>query len=185
MSHLKILNWHNKTRQVLPAFFTGDKMSKALSEELKDVHIKLLLEDMLLLEQKINAIPDELKGSLAQVRHSIEQLPDQLGASLEKLAAGVDEAEKSYEEIAIRHQAIINQQLDEAKIDLRNRITAEVADSMRDAHIQLNQLARKIESVNKEAGFTNSKSWFAVLVMGFVTFLSVSGLLFLLFQKGV
>ncbi|EMK8419708.1 hypothetical protein V9O75_002831 [Shigella sonnei] len=151
-------------------------MSKALSEELKDVHIKLLLEDILLLEQKLNGIPEELKGSLAQLRHSIEQLPDQLSVSLEKLAAGVEEAEKSYEEIAIRHQAVINQQLDEAKINLRNRITAEVAESMRDAHLQLNQLSRKIEAVNKQSSFTNSKSWLAVLVMAFVTFLSVSGL---------
>ncbi|WP_407216876.1 hypothetical protein [Enterobacter hormaechei] len=154
-------------------------MSKALSEELKDVHIKLLLEDIILLEQKLNDIPEELKGSLAQLRHSVEQLPDQLSASLEKLAAGVEEAEKSYEEIAIKHQAIINQQLDEAKINLRQRITAEVADSMRDANVQLNKLARKIEDVNKQASFTNNKSLLAVLVMGFVTFLSVAGMVFM------
>lgn len=130
-----------------------------------------------------NLIKD-LEEDYRSLNLSINQLPDQLSASLEKLAVGVEEAEKSYEEIAIRHQAVINQQLDEAKINLRNRITAEVAESMRDAHLQLNQLSRKIEAVNKQSSFTNSKSWLAVLVMAFVTFLSVSGLVFVILKGG-
>lgn len=160
-------------------------MNKSLTEELKDLHIKQLLEDFYLLEQKLNNIPEELKGSLAQLRYTIEQLPNQLESSLEKLAAGVEEAEKSYEELALKHRMIINMQLDEAKIDLKNRIGAEVADSMREAHVQLNQLARKIESINKQASFTNNKSWLAILVMGFISFLSLSGFIFLVLQRGV
>ncbi|HBA5768261.1 TPA: hypothetical protein J4R87_004770, partial [Escherichia coli] len=49
-------------------------MNKSLTEELKDLHIKQLLEDFYLIEQKLNNIPEELKGSLAQLRFTIEQL---------------------------------------------------------------------------------------------------------------
>lgn len=159
-------------------------MSKSLSEELKDLKINNILEDYIALQKELNAIPDRLNESLEEVRITIEQLPEQLRAGIEILANGVEKAEESYEQIAEKHRAILMNQLDEAKLELRQSINSTVSDSLRDAQQQINQLSRKIESVQKESSFMNNKSWIAVILMSGVSFISVAGLILVMLKMG-
>lgn len=51
-------------------------MSKALSEELKDIKIQQILEDYIALQQEINDIPEKIKEALQRTDESIERLPE-------------------------------------------------------------------------------------------------------------
>ena len=116
-------------------------MSKSLSEEFKDQKINDLLEDYIHLENEIKSIPEKLRDSLHAVRTAVDSLPSNLEVGIEKLATAVEEAENSFDELAVKHRSILNNQLDEAKLEIRsaikNEITGGVSEAIRDANQQL------------------------------------------------
>jgi len=125
-------------------------MSKGISEEFKDQKINDLLEDYIHLENEIKSIPEKLHDSLHSVSTAIDSLPSNLEVSINKLAAAVQEAENSFDELAVKHRSIINNQLDEAKLEIRSAIKNEIiggmSDEIKNANQQLNLLSRKIAS---------------------------------------
>lgn len=123
-----------------------------------------------------NLIKD-LEEDYRSLNLSINQLPGMIESSISKLASGVEEAERSYDLMAHTHRAVLQNQLDESKLEIRKLIASVFEEGLRDAHQELNQLARKAESVNKQASLINNKSWIAVIVMGLVTFFSISAVL--------
>ncbi|PIJ42783.1 hypothetical protein [Serratia sp. OPWLW2] len=97
---------------------------------------KILISD---LEQKQQNLID-----------AIVKIPSMIETSLEKLIAGLEEAENSFDELAVKHRSIINNQLDEAKLEIRSAIKNEIiggmSDEIKNANQQLNLLSRKIAS---------------------------------------
>ena len=97
---------------------------------------KILISD---LEQKQQNLID-----------AIVKIPSMIETSLEKLIAGLEEAENSFDELAVKHRSILNNQLDEAKLEIRSAIKNEIiggmSDEIKNANQQLNLLSRKIAS---------------------------------------
>ncbi|BEM75894.1 hypothetical protein SME36J_53170 (plasmid) [Serratia marcescens] len=97
---------------------------------------KILISD---LEQKQQNLID-----------AIVKIPSMIETSLEKLIAGLEEAENSFDELAVKHRSIINNQLDEAKLEIRSAIKNEIiggmSEEIKNANQQLNLLSRKIAS---------------------------------------
>lgn len=158
-------------------------MAKSLSEEFKDQKINDLLEDYISLGKEINNIPERLKLSLNDLKVAIEKLPDGLESGINKLVDAVEEAEKSFDTMANTHRSILLNQLDESKLEVRKYVSSALDEGLRDAHQQLNQLSRKAESINKESTMINNKSWIAVIVMGLVTFFSISAVVLMAVTK--
>ncbi|HDO7064252.1 hypothetical protein [Klebsiella pneumoniae] len=148
-------------------------MAKSLSEELKDLKIQALLEDYVNLEEKIKEIPDILSEHLQEVRKAIKDMPSELEVGIEKLAAAVEEAESSYKYIAEKHRAVLNNQLDEAKLELRQHISAAISDNINDINSKLNQLSNKVENIKGNSTFISQKSLIAMILMSGITFLSL------------
>ncbi len=125
-------------------------MSKSISEEFKDQKIDNLLEDYIHLEDEIKSIPEKLRDSLHSVRTAIDSLPSNLEVGIEKLATAVEEAENSFDQLAAKHNSILNNQLDEAKLEIRtaikNEIVGGMSEEVQNANQQLNLLSRKITS---------------------------------------
>lgn len=125
-------------------------MSKSISEEFKDQKINDLLEDYINLENEIKSIPEKLLDSLHAVSTAIDSLPSNLEVGINKLATAVEEAENSFEELAVKHRSILNNQLDEAKLEIssaiKNEIIGGMSEEIKNANQQLNLLSRKIAS---------------------------------------
>ncbi|HGM7400845.1 hypothetical protein ACTVPQ_24625 [Serratia bockelmannii] len=153
-------------------------MSKSLSEEFKDQKINDLLEDYIHLENEIKSIPEKLRDSLHAVRTAVDSLPSNLEVGIEKLATAVEEAENSFDELAVKHRSILNNQLDEAKLEIRsaikNEITGGVSEAIRDANQQLNQLGRKVQDVSTSSSFVNNKSWIAMMILSTALIISLA-----------
>ncbi len=148
-------------------------MAKSLSEELKDLKIQALLEDYVNLEEKIKEVPDILSEHLQEVRKAIKDMPGELEVGIEKLATAVEEAESSYKYIAEKHRAVLNNQLDEAKLELRQHISAAISDNINDVNSKLNQLSNKVENIKGNSTFISQKSLIAMILMSGITFLSL------------
>lgn len=152
-------------------------MRKSLSEEFKDQKINDILEDYIALSKKIEAIPQELSDSLSGMQKAVDELPEQLIYPIEKIAEAVEMAEKEFGELTTKHRAILNQQLDESKLELRQAIRNEIAhgvsDAMRDVNQQLNQLSRKISDVSERSRFTSNRGWVVVTVLAVTLFLAL------------
>lgn len=125
-------------------------MSKGVSEEFKDQKINDLLEDYIELENTIKAIPEKLSDDISAVRLAIQSLPSDLEESINKLVLAVEEAENTFENLSVKHQTILNHQLDEAKLEIRTSIKNEIGGGMseeiQNANQQLNLLSSKIAS---------------------------------------
>ncbi len=97
---------------------------------------KILISD---LEQKQQNLID-----------AIVKIPSMIETSLEKLIAGLEEAENSFDELAVKHRSILSDQLDEAKLEIRSAIKNEIiggmSEEVKNANQQLNLLSRKIAS---------------------------------------
>lgn len=97
---------------------------------------KILISD---LEQKQQNLID-----------AIVKIPSMIETSLEKLIAGLEEAENSFDELAVKHRSILSNQLDEAKLEIRSAIKNEIiggmSEEVKNANQQLNLLSRKIAS---------------------------------------
>lgn len=99
---------------------------------------KILISD---LEQKQQNLID-----------AIEKIPSMIETSLETLIAGLEEAENSFDELAVKHRSVLNNQLDEAKLEIRtsikNEIVGGMSEEIQSANQQLNLLNSKIASVS-------------------------------------
>ncbi|EBR1018892.1 hypothetical protein BRQ86_14150 [Salmonella enterica] len=97
---------------------------------------KILISD---LEQKQQNLID-----------AIEKIPSMIETSLETLIAGLEEAENSFDELAVKHRSVLNNQLDEAKLEIRtsikNEIVGGISEEIQSANQQLNLLNSKIAS---------------------------------------
>lgn len=109
--------------------------------------------------------------------NAIEELPTKIEASLEKLIAGLEEAEKSYTEIDVKHRNILNNQLDETKLEIRcaikNEITGGISEAISHAQKQLNQLGNQVEDVSTNCSFVNDKSWIAIIIISTALIISI------------
>ncbi|HGJ5868547.1 MULTISPECIES: hypothetical protein [Arsenophonus] len=109
--------------------------------------------------------------------NAIEELPTKIEASLEKLIAGLEEAEKSYTEIDVKHRNILNNQLDETKLEIRcaikNEITGGISEAISHAKKQLNQLENQVEDVSTNCSFVNDKSWIAIIIISTALIISI------------
>lgn len=104
-----------------------------------------------LINSEVNKILiSDLEQKQQHLIDAIERIPSMIETSLETLIAGLEEAEKSFDELAVKHRNILNNQLDEAKLEIRSAIKTEIVGGMseeiQNANQQLNLLSRKIAS---------------------------------------
>ncbi|MGK3116059.1 hypothetical protein [Candidatus Pantoea formicae] len=83
-------------------------MSKALSEELKDLKIQQILEDYIALQKEIGEIPEKLKAALEKTDSSIEKLPEYLSSHTSNLSEAFREViDSSGEQLTERFHSIV------------------------------------------------------------------------------
>lgn len=104
-----------------------------------------------LINSEVNKILiSDLEQKQQHLIDAIEKIPSMIETSLETLIAGLEEAEKSFDELAVKHRNILNNQLDEAKLEIRsvikNEIVGGMSEEIKNANQQLNLLSRKIAS---------------------------------------
>lgn len=121
-------------------------MAKTLSEEFKDQKINDILEDYIALEKEIKEIPEKINDQLADLKKAIRELPNELSIGIKTLADGVEEAENSYHTIAEKHRAILYNQLDETKLELRQAINTVVDKAVSDSLGKAKDKAAELES---------------------------------------
>lgn len=121
-------------------------MAKTLSEEFKDQKINDILEDYIALEKEIKEIPEKINDQLADLKKAVRELPNELSVGIKTLADGVEEAENSYHTIAEKHRAILYNQLDETKLELRQAITTVVDKAISDSLGKAKDKAAELES---------------------------------------
>ncbi|WP_277973380.1 hypothetical protein [Pantoea agglomerans] len=158
----------------------------SISEEFKDQKVKELLEDYIALDKEIKSIPEKIQGELNSLRETIASLPDNIEISISKLVNALEEAESSFDKLAVKHRTILMNQLDESKLELRtsikNEIVNGISDNIQNVQLQLNKLERKVTDITESSGFTNYKSWIAIIILSGTLVLSVgfNGIFFFL-----
>lgn len=149
----------------------------SISEEFKDQKVKELLEDYIALDKEIKSIPEKICGELASLRETISFLPENIEVSIVKLASALEEAESSFDELAIKHRAILMNQLDESKLELRaaikNEIVNGISDSIQKTQVHINKFESKVKDVTESNNFINYKSWIAIIILSGALVLSI------------
>ncbi|PHM25083.1 hypothetical protein [Xenorhabdus budapestensis] len=157
----------------------------SISEEFKDQKVKELLEDYIALDKEIKSIPEKIRNELIELRETISSLPENIEVSITKLALSLEEAESSFDKLTVKHRAILMNQLDESKLELRsaikNEIVNRISESIQETQLQLNQFERKVKTISESNNFINYKIWIAVIILSFALILSVgfNGLFYL------
>lgn len=132
-----------------------------------------------LINSEVNKILiSDLEQKQQHLIDAIEKIPSMIETSLETLIAGLEEAEKIFDQLAVKHRSILNNQLDETKLEIRsaikNEITGGVSEAIRDANQQLNQLGRKVQDVSTSSSFVNNKSWIAMIILSITLIISLT-----------
>lgn len=149
----------------------------SISEEFKDQKVKELLEDYIALDREIKSIPEKICRELASLQEIISSLPHNIEISILKLANALEEAESGFNDLALKHRAVLMNQLDEAKLELRtaikNEIVNEISDSVQRTQMHLNKFENRIKDVTESNNFINYKSWIAMIILSCALILSV------------
>lgn len=140
-------------------------------DELIHAKLKDSLDDYYELERVINGIPDKLNDSLAALKQAIKELPPALNESINLLADAVEEAENSYTSMAEQHRAILNNQLDETRLELRRSMEGAVNEVLREAREETARLTKDIQAARR--GGPGPGARFAIL-FGAVALVSVA-----------
>ncbi|MGO4746739.1 hypothetical protein [Serratia quinivorans] len=150
----------------------------SISEEFKDQKVKELLEDYIALDKEIKSIPEKIRNELIELRETINSLPDNIETSITKLVVCLEEAEASFDDLTVKHRAILMNQLDESKLELRsaikNEISNGISESIQETQLQLNQFERKVKNILESNSFINYKSWVAIIILSSTLILSVA-----------
>lgn len=75
----------------------------------------------------------DLEQKQQHLINAIEEIPSMIEASLNTLITGLEEAEKSFDGLTTKHSSILNNQLDETKLEIRSAIKSAISDGMYDA----------------------------------------------------
>lgn len=149
----------------------------SISEEFKDQKVKELLEDYIALDKEIKSIPEKICRELASLQETISSLPHNIEISILKLANALEEAESGFNDLALKNRAVLMNQLDEAKLELRtaikNEIVNEISDSVQRTQMHLNKFENRIKDVTESNNFINYKSWIAMIILSCALILSV------------
>lgn len=82
------------------ALFIGINMIKALSEELKDIQIKQILEDYHELQKTISQIPNDLSASMELISNAINILPEKIDNKIQDKISNIIEFAETAEKLA-------------------------------------------------------------------------------------
>ncbi|EHT97547.1 hypothetical protein [Pantoea stewartii] len=149
----------------------------SISEEFKDQKVKELLEDYIALDKEIKSIPEKINTELTSLRETISSLPENIEISIVKLANALEEAESSFDELTIKHRAILMNQLDESKLELRaaikNEIVNEISESIQKTQMHLDKFESKVKDITESNNFINYKSWVAIIILSGALVLSI------------
>ena len=117
-------------------------MSKALSEELKDLKIQQILEDYIALQKEIGEIPEKLKAALEKTDSSIEKLPEFLSSHTSHLSEAFREViDSSGEQLTERFHSIV-----EACQDVEKEINNSVESGKNDVSTHILGLMSAVKS---------------------------------------